>query len=361
MAAPSSNATGNHRHLIAFGSPLYPECLLDLPSPPLVLYAHGNVDLLRLRGIAMVGSRNASRTGLETARAFARELSLAGWVVVSGLAEGIDTAAHEGALAGTGATIAVLGNGLNQVYPKHNRKLARNILESSGLLLSEYPPKPNHCLCFSPRRNRIIAAQSRGTLVVEAALRSGSLITSRIASQLGRVAMAIPGSIHSPHSKGCHHMIKNGALLVETVREITTELEATTSEAWLPASMLQTCTVQEPVAPVINSTRKAKGKSRPMAQKELKTPHSVNAPGNLSAELAAYSTPWATNPAMRMKLPNQAHWLWMTYWAYSPNLSWKAWFCANPATDGLKHHLLPSKPYGLRVYVELALGSIQNF
>lgn len=204
----------------------YPPGLLDLKDPPLILFGEGNPQLLKCQAVAMVGSRNATRTGLGNARGFAQAFVKAGWVVVSGLAEGIDGAAHEGALQTAGFTIAVLGCGPDQVYPKQHAGLKRRILEQNGLVLSEYPPGTAPQPGFFPRRNRIIAGLADGLLVVEAAMRSGSLITARVASQLGRPVAALPGSIHSSQSKGCHDMIKKGALLVETAQELLEEAVA---------------------------------------------------------------------------------------------------------------------------------------
>ncbi len=202
----------------------YPPLLRELPDPPLMLFLRGDPALLGLPQIAVVGSRNASRGGLENAHQFARHLAENGLVVTSGLAAGIDSAAHEGALAaGSGTTIAVLGTGLDRVYPARNRELAHRIA-SEGLLVSEYPPETAPLPGNFPRRNRIIAGLSLGTLVVEATLGSGSLITARLASEIGREVFAIPGSIHNPQARGCHALIREGAKLVETGTHIVEEL-----------------------------------------------------------------------------------------------------------------------------------------
>jgi DNA processing protein len=215
--------TAQARTVIALGDPRYPKLLLEAADPPLLLYAQGRVDLLQAAAIAVVGSRNPTPQGTENARAFSAHLSQAGLTVVSGMALGIDTAAHHGALEGPAGTIAVVGTGLDRVYPSRNLKLAHRIA-SNGLMLSEYrlgtPPLAAHF----PPRNRIIAGLARGTLVVEAALQSGSLITARLASEAGRDVFAIPGSIHSPQSRGCHALIKQGAKLVETAQDILEEL-----------------------------------------------------------------------------------------------------------------------------------------
>ena len=211
------------RAVIALGDSRYPKLLLEAADPPLLLYAQGRVELLQADAIAVVGSRNPTPQGTENARAFSAHLSQAGLAIVSGLALGIDAAAHHGALEGPASTIAVVGTGLDRVYPSRNLKLAHRIA-SAGLMLSEYslgtPPLPAHF----PPRNRIIAGLARGTLVVEAALKSGSLITARLASEAGRDVFAIPGSIHSPQSRGCHSLIKQGAKLVETAQDILEEL-----------------------------------------------------------------------------------------------------------------------------------------
>jgi len=211
------------RDVVALGDPRYPRILLDSPDPPLLLYVRGSIDLLERPAIAIVGSRNATAQGLENARAFAAHLGGAGWVVVSGLALGIDGAAHEGALAGGGGTIAVVGTGLDVVYPVRHRALARKIA-ADGLLVSEFAIGTPALAENFPIRNRIIAALARGTLVVEAAVQSGSLITARLALEAGRDVFAIPGSIHSPQSRGCHALIKQGAKLVDSANDIVDEL-----------------------------------------------------------------------------------------------------------------------------------------
>jgi DNA processing protein len=212
------------RHVIPLGDSRYPAALLETADPPLLLYAQGRIDLMHQCSVsvAVVGSRNPTRQGADNARAFAAHLSRAGLVVVSGLAHGIDAAAHEGALEGSTGTIAVVGTGLDRVYPSRHLELAHRIA-CSGVLISEYslgtPPLPANF----PLRNRIIAGLSRGTLVVEAALPSGSLITARLALEAGRDVFAIPGSIHSPLSRGCHALIKQGAKLVDSAQDILEE------------------------------------------------------------------------------------------------------------------------------------------
>jgi DNA processing protein len=210
-------------HVLTLGDPAYPPLLLATADPPVLLYAIGDLARLQAPSIAVVGTRHPSRQGLENARAFAAHLSQVGLTVVSGLALGIDGAAHEGGLEGPGSTIAVVGTGLDQVYPRRHQALAARIGEH-GLLLSEYalgtPPLPAHF----PQRNRILSGLSRGTLVIEAAVQSGSLITARLAAEQGREVFAIPGSIHAPQSRGCHALIKQGAKLVESAQDILEEL-----------------------------------------------------------------------------------------------------------------------------------------
>jgi DNA processing protein len=228
------------RDAIVVGDACYPPALLDSADPPLLLYARGRIELLQAAAaIAIVGSRNPTPQGLENARAFAAHLSQAGWVVVSGLALGIDGAAHEGALEGAAGTIAVVGTGLDRVYPARHRALARRIA-AKGLMISEFaigtPALPENF----PIRNRIIAGLARGTLVVEAAMQSGSLITARLAAEAGREVFAIPGSIHSPQARGCHALIKQGAKLVDSAADVLDELPslsgAAKAEARQPSS-----------------------------------------------------------------------------------------------------------------------------
>ena len=216
-------AMGEQRAVVTLGDPLYPAMLLETPDPPLLLYLQGRAGLLAAASLAVVGSRNPTPQGLDNARSFGRHLSQAGWCVVSGLALGIDGAAHEGALEGEGGTIAVVGTGLDRVYPKRHLGLAHRIA-AQGLMLSEYALGTPPLAPLFPQRNRLIAGLSRGTLVVEAALQSGSLITARLASECGRDVFAIPGSIHAPQSRGCHLLIKQGAKLVDSAQDILEEL-----------------------------------------------------------------------------------------------------------------------------------------
>ena len=240
------------RNVITLGDPLYPAALLQTADPPLLLYAQGRTGLLAAPSLAVVGSRNPTPQGAENARAFARHLSDAGLTVVSGLAIGIDAAAHEGALQGAASTIAVVGTGIDRVYPKRHFELAHRIARE-GLVLSEYPLGTPPLAGHFPARNRVIAGLARGTLVVEAALPSGSLITARLASEAGRDVFAIPGSIHSPLSRGCHSLIKQGAKLVETANDILDELrwatprEPTVSAQPGPADALLVALGHDPV------------------------------------------------------------------------------------------------------------------
>lgn len=201
----------------------YPQALLEIADPPALLYCKGRRELLGRPGFGIVGSRHATPQGARDAEAFAQALSDAGLTIVSGLALGIDAAAHRGGLAGAGSSIALVGTGLDRVYPAKNKALAHRLAES-GLIVSEFPlgtpPLPGHF----PRRNRLISGLSRGVLVVEAAPDSGSLITARVAAEQGREVFAMPGSIHSPLARGCHALIKQGAKLVESAADILDEL-----------------------------------------------------------------------------------------------------------------------------------------
>jgi DNA processing protein len=209
--------------IVTLAEDTYPRPLLEIADPPPLLYAHGRLELLARPTLAVVGSRNASAQGEANAQALARALSDAGLTIVSGLALGVDAAAHRGGLAGASSTIAVLGTGIDIVYPSRNAALAAQIA-ARGLLLSEFalgtPPAAQNF----PRRNRLISGLARGCLVVEAALASGSLITARAAAEQGREVFAVPGSIHAPLAKGCHALIKSGAKLVESAEDILAEL-----------------------------------------------------------------------------------------------------------------------------------------
>ncbi len=210
-------------HLVTWNDARYPAVLRDLPAPPAWLYVKGDPAWLARPMLAIVGSRHASPQGLRDAEAFARVLSDAGLTIVSGLALGIDAAAHAGGLAGLASSVAVVGTGLDRVYPARNKALAHR-LAAEGAIVSEFaigtPPKVGHF----PRRNRIISGLSLGVLVIEAALESGSLITARLASEQGREVFALPGSIHSTLAKGCHRLIKQGAKLVESAEDVLQEI-----------------------------------------------------------------------------------------------------------------------------------------
>ncbi|HYH40995.1 MAG TPA: DNA-processing protein DprA [Burkholderiales bacterium] len=211
-------------HIVTLGDVAYPQALLDAPDPPPLLYAKGRLELLNRPAFSIVGSRNATQQGAAHAEAFGRALSDAGLTIVSGLAQGIDAAAHRGGLAGAASSIAVVGTGLDIVYPARNRDLAHE-LARDGCIVSEFQLGTAPVASNFPRRNRIISGLGRGCLVVEAALSSGSLITARLANEQGKDVFAMPGSIHSPLTKGCHALIKQGAKLAETAEDILEELK----------------------------------------------------------------------------------------------------------------------------------------
>lgn len=207
------------RRLLALGDADYPAMLLEIPDPPTVLYASGRVELLASPAFAIVGSRNATAQGVQDAEGIARELSEAGHCIVSGLAHGIDAAAHRGGLAGRASSIAVIGTGPDRIYPRGNRALAER-LRTEGCILSEFPLGTPPIDTNFPRRNRLISGLARGVLVVEAAERSGSLHTAMSALDQARDVFALPGSVHATLSKGCHRLIKEGATLVENARDV---------------------------------------------------------------------------------------------------------------------------------------------
>jgi DNA processing protein len=219
LAASSDHA------LLTLADSAYPQALLATIDPPPALFAIGRVELLNRPSIAIVGSRNATRQGSENAQLFARALAQAGVTVASGLALGIDAAAHRGALAADSdaSTIAVVGTGVDVTYPASNRTLTTEV-RKRGVVISEFTLRTPALAHNFPRRNRIIAGMTRGTLVVEAALRSGSLITARLAAENGREVFAVPGSIHSPLAKGCHRLIRDGAKLVESAQDVLEEI-----------------------------------------------------------------------------------------------------------------------------------------
>jgi DNA processing protein len=218
-------AQDNH-HLLHIESDLYPPLLKETVNAPALLFVQGEPSALLTPQMAIVGSRHASTLGKDTAFEFAKQLSSTGLTITSGLALGIDTHSHEGALANQGKTVAVLGTGVDVLYPAQNKKLAARIMEEGGALVSEAPLGTQALPDLFPRRNRIISGLSLGVLVVEAAVRSGSLITARLASEQGREVFAIPGSIHNAMHKGCHKLIRDGATLVETADDIVESLSS---------------------------------------------------------------------------------------------------------------------------------------
>ncbi|SIT41956.1 DNA protecting protein DprA [Paraburkholderia ribeironis] len=221
--------------VVTLDDPAYPPALLTMPDPPPLLYIKGRLGLLHTRAVALVGSRSATPQGIEDAERFARELSMAGIAIVSGLALGIDGAAHRGGLEGIGGTVAVIGTGADLVYPAAHHGLARQIA-MRGAILSEWPLGTPARAANFPQRNRLIAGLVSGVLIVEAAMRSGSLITARLANEMGRDIFALPGSIHAPLSRGCHRIIKQGAKLVESPEEVLEELGFTRRTAVRAAS-----------------------------------------------------------------------------------------------------------------------------
>ena len=221
--------------ILTLADSAYPTALLEIADPPNVLYVRGNPALLQKRGLGVVGSRNATPQGQQTAEIFAKALAGKGLTIISGLALGIDAAAHRGALAAGGDTIAVIGTGADRLYPARNKELALAIAER-GAIVSEFPLGTPAIAANFPRRNRIISGLSRGVLVVEAAPESGSLITARLAAEQGREVFAIPGSIQSPVARGCHKLIKQGAKLVETAQDVLEELGNFAAAETLPES-----------------------------------------------------------------------------------------------------------------------------
>lgn len=211
-------------HCLIYDSPLYPRLLREIPRPPPLLFVRGDPNCLSLPQLAIVGSRNPSGGGSENAERFAHYMAERGFAITSGLALGIDAAAHRGALRAGGKTIAVMGTGINLIYPARHRQLAQDIVDNGGALVSEFPLGTASHACNFPQRNRIISGLSGGTLVVEAAVKSGSLITASYALQHDREVFAIPGSIHNPLARGCHQLIRQGATLVETAQDIVDQL-----------------------------------------------------------------------------------------------------------------------------------------
>lgn len=215
----------SENHIIHYEDPRYPPLLREIASPPLVLFCRGNLSGLQQYQLAIVGSRNPTVNGKQSALNLAQQLVESGWTITSGLAMGIDAAAHQGALLGNGTTIAVLGTAIDTLYPKRNVSLASGILQNGGCIISEFAPgtptKPENF----PRRNRLISGMSLGVLVVQAAIKSGSLISARYALEQNREVFAVPGNIHNPLVRGCHYLIKQGAKLVEEVDDINDEFQ----------------------------------------------------------------------------------------------------------------------------------------
>ena len=232
-------------NIVVHGSDEYPEMLSQLRGAPLLLFVNGDRDALHLPSLAIIGSRNPTRGGIRNAVEFSRHLARSGYAIVSGLAQGIDTAAHRGALDAGGRTVAFLGHGIDRVYPARNHDLAHQIAQT-GALVTEYPlgaaPDKRHF----PERNRLISGLSLGTLVIEAARRSGSLITARLAAEQGREVFALPGSIHNPLARGCHELIRQGAKLVETAADIGAELAPLTGH--LQQSVMESSENKSPLA-----------------------------------------------------------------------------------------------------------------
>lgn len=265
VAAALDWAQAADAHLVARPDPRYPARLGELVDAPLVLYVRGDPQVLADPQLAIVGSRNPTPGAGETTREFARHLAACGLTITSGLAVGIDAAAHRGALE-AGNTLAVMGTGPDRVYPAAHRDLAR-LIAAHGALVTEFPPGTGPKSEHFPRRNRLIAALSLGTLVVEAALQSGSLITARLAAELGREVFAIPGSIHNPLARGCHALIRQGAKLVETAQDVLEELAPLLApflgpELPLPSSALAPTAESAPVSLTPDAERPPGGASR---------------------------------------------------------------------------------------------------
>lgn len=246
------------QHLLMWDDPAYPALLAEIPDPPPLLFVAGNAGLLDKPQLAVIGSRRASPPALGTAAAFSRSLASAGFVITSGLALGIDGAAHQAALDVGGATIGVLGSGIQKLYPQRHRILARCMLEQGSAVVSEFPLDAGPMAANFPRRNRIISGLSLGVLVVEASLASGSLITAKLAADQGREVFAIPGSIHHPAAKGCHQLIRDGALLVESIEHILESLRG-----W---QNLSPAPVDKPAHPLVALLHAAPHTSEGLAQ-----------------------------------------------------------------------------------------------
>lgn len=242
----------NH-HIITFSDLSYPVLLKEIPDPPLILYIKGNIETLKGISLAIVGSRHATPAGVNNAEQFAALLARTGLVITSGMAIGVDAASHRGALSSQGLTIAVAGTGLNHTYPPRHLRLSQDIINHNGAIISEFPLDTPPYNANFPRRNRIICGLSIGVLVVEAALKSGTLITARLAIEQGREVFAIPGSIHQPQARGCHYLIREGATLVETADHILQEL--TPHLSFHPHSTKRpTPTLEQPPPPNLKQT-----------------------------------------------------------------------------------------------------------
>ncbi|WJF91469.1 DNA-processing protein DprA [Paraburkholderia bonniea] len=249
--------------LLTLADPAYPPALLNMADPPPLLYAKGRIELLQRKSVAVIGSRNATAQGISDAFWFSGEFSRAGLAVVSGLALGIDGAAHRGALAGPGGTVAVIGTGADIVYPASHLALSSEIA-STGVILSEWPLGTPPRAAHFPQRNRLIAGLASGVLLIEAAIRSGSLITARLANEMGRDVFALPGSIHAPLSRGCHQLIKQGAKLVETPQDVMEEWGLATSgqAAATATTAAATATAIKEVASRGKTVRTARARSQ---------------------------------------------------------------------------------------------------
>ncbi|WP_042296316.1 DNA-processing protein DprA [Paraburkholderia bannensis] len=258
--------------LITLADPAYPPRLLTMTDPPALLYVKGRIELLHARSVAVVGSRSATPQALDDARRFASAFAAAGLAVVSGLALGVDGAAHEGALDERGGTVAVIGTGADLVYPAANRPLALKIA-ALGAILSEWPLGTPARSANFPQRNRVISALVEGVIVVEAAMRSGSLITARLANEMGRDVFALPGSIHAPLSRGCHRLIKEGAQLVETPEEVLEAL-GLAAQATQPAQSPQAVPSQR----TGSATRRRSTRDEQTLPLALDSPSATNPP-----------------------------------------------------------------------------------
>ncbi|MFM0240166.1 DNA-processing protein DprA [Paraburkholderia phytofirmans] len=290
--------------VVTLDDPAYPPALLTMPDPPPLLYIKGRLNLLHTRAVALVGSRSATPQGVEDAERFARELSVAGVTVVSGLALGIDGAAHRGGLQGIGGTVAVIGTGADLVYPAAHHALARQIAVQ-GAILSEWPLGTPARAAHFPQRNRLIAGLVSGVVIVEAAMRSGSLITARLANEMGRDIFALPGSIHAPLSRGCHRIIKQGAKLVETPDEVLEELGFARQAAPRAASGSAHATFSNRAF----SRNTPAGSSAAADRTHLAALHPTEASPAVSAEAPlAAATPWPpANPEAQRLLAALGH------------------------------------------------------